>query len=232
MDALFHPMETAVTDGDTALFIQLLNHPEYRSQLSSTMLGHDCLNSAIMLGREKIVQALINLPLSVFNWTRVPLADQGALTYLSRAANFGQDDIIRYIIHTGKVSVTERDQKGRTALHYACKSKCDECADILLLHEVDPNERDFQGRTPLFFAAMEGSYEVIVRLLVVHNIDPDVKDHGGRTPFYWAIFYGHNCCALNLRNSGRVDTSILSRAYRDREAVLEAGLPLAFAKNS
>ena len=81
MDVLFHPMETAVTDGDTALFIQLLNHPEYRSELSDTLLGHDCLNSAIMLGQDAIARELINLPLSVFDRTRT-LSHRPAVSFL------------------------------------------------------------------------------------------------------------------------------------------------------
>lgn len=63
-------METAVSDGNTALFIQLLNQPEHRSKLSTTMVGHDCLNMAIMLGRVEIVRALVTLPVEVFDWAR------------------------------------------------------------------------------------------------------------------------------------------------------------------
>jgi ankyrin repeat protein len=80
------------------------------------------------------------------------------------------------------------------------------------MHEgIDPNERDFRGRTPLFLAAMEGSCEVILRLLEIDSVDPDARDHGGKTPFYWAILHGQHAAALFLRDSGGVNTSIMTR---------------------
>ena len=126
------------------------------------------------------------------------------------------------IIYTDKVSVTERERRGRTALHYGCKRKSTALADWLLLHELDPNERDFEGRTPIFFAAMEGIVGVINRLLVIDSVDPDARDYGGKTPFYWAVHYGHNSTALALRSAGRVNTSIVIFPLYDRRAAEES----------
>ncbi|RFN50413.1 ankyrin repeat, ph and sec7 domain containing protein secg [Fusarium flagelliforme] len=219
MDALL----MAVSYGNTPLFIQLLNQPENRSKLPSTILGHDCLNSAILNGHGEIVKILISLPLSEFDWTQVPLADHGALTYLSRAATFDQFEIFKTIVESGKANITERDQKGHTAFHYACASGCLSIVEFLLQQEgVNPNERSNMGRTPLLLAAMEGSEPVTRRLMGINGVDPDARDQEGKTPFYWALVYGHNAVAGILVSSGRVNRGIMARALQDRLAAQQS----------
>ncbi|KAF2182156.1 ankyrin [Zopfia rhizophila CBS 207.26] len=64
---------------------------------------------------------------------------------------------------------------------------------LLLEHEgVDPDSKDYEGRTPLLWAAWSGD-EVVVKLLLANDgVDPDSKDSKyGRTPLSWAAKQGH-----------------------------------------
>ena len=59
----------------------------------------------------------------------------------------------------------------------------------LLEKGADPNARDEDGRTPLYWAAFRGHVEV-VKLLLEHGADPNAEDEAGRTPLHAAMFYG------------------------------------------
>ncbi|KAJ4117549.1 hypothetical protein NW768_010912 [Fusarium equiseti] len=150
-----------------------------------------------MHGHEEIVKALISLPLSVFDFTRAPLENLGAISYLSRAANAQQPAIFETIAVSGKVNITERNGNGTRA---------------------SIQKRDNKNRTPLFFAAMEGSQEVTRRLVGLDRVNSDAQDDDGKTPLYWATFYGHSAVAKILEDSGRVNRSIMARALEDRRA--------------
>jgi len=60
----------------------------------------------------------------------------------------------------------------------------------LLEEGADPNIRDGDGNTPLYFAASKGCAEV-ARLLLEHGADPNAQDKNGETPLHVAAFNGH-----------------------------------------
>lgn len=51
----------------------------------------------------------------------------------------------------------------------------------LLAAGVDPNSKDYDGRTPLHLAAVEGR-QPVVSLLLSHNASTDSVDRFGKTP--------------------------------------------------
>jgi ankyrin repeat protein len=83
--------------------------------------------------------------------------------------------------------VGERDQGGRTALHYAALSNDVTEAKRRLASGDDPNGADHKGFTPLHFAAQEGSLEV-ARLLLDHGAAVDPPNQFGNTPLFTAVF--------------------------------------------
>jgi len=55
----------------------------------------------------------------------------------------------------------------------------------------DINEGDFQGYTPLAWAAHNGHEEAVKVLLERGKADPDERDNDGKTPLLLAAWYGH-----------------------------------------
>jgi ankyrin repeat protein len=64
------PLFLAVSYGNNALFKRLLEKSEQRAKFKDTDIGHDCLNCAIIQDNKEIVKALVELPLSEFDWIR------------------------------------------------------------------------------------------------------------------------------------------------------------------
>ncbi|KAF5323839.1 hypothetical protein D9611_008234 [Ephemerocybe angulata] len=60
---------------------------------------------------------------------------------------------------------------------------------------IDVNAADFNGRTPLSFAARYGHEAIAKLLLAVPGIDVNATDDNGRTPLSFAAKYGHAAVA-------------------------------------
>ncbi|WP_063066472.1 ankyrin repeat domain-containing protein [Nocardia violaceofusca] len=80
--------------------------------------------------------------------------------------------------------MTQLDEFGRTALHYAARdANLDEVEQ--LLDTEDGNLADDQGWTPLHFAANAGAPDVVTRLLGA-GADIDALTDKGMPAIYWA----------------------------------------------
>lgn len=71
---------------------------------------------------------------------------------------------LAYIIEHSK-SLAETDAKGKTLLHYAVLGSADDVIDYLLNQEIDVNQSDYQGETPLFDCARKGKIKIAKKLL-------------------------------------------------------------------
>jgi ankyrin repeat protein len=58
--------------------------------------------------------------------------------------------------------------------------------ELLLKHGADPNARDAQGGTPLYYAARDGCVEVVRILLLRQGADLNARDAEGNTPLHRA----------------------------------------------
>jgi hypothetical protein len=73
--------------------------------------------------------------------------------------------------------------------------------------EVDSNtlRSQYDGQTPLVWAARNGYYGGVNLLLAKDGIGPDLNDRNGRTPLSWAAENGHETIVNLLLETGKVD---------------------------
>ena len=81
-----------------------------------------------------------------------------------------------------------------TGLHIAAYFDLEFIVSSLLAREdVDINSKDEYGRTPLWWAIVEGHDAVVKQLLARKDVDVNPKDsHDSRTPLWWAMVEGHD----------------------------------------
>lgn len=99
---------------------------------------------------------------------------------------------------------------------------------LLKSKEVDPNKKDKNGDTPLFWAAKNGSSPLVNLLLKSERINFDAKDKDGRTALSRAVEKCSGCLgqalasnALDIDNHvGKVDPHIKDNS--DRTAIFWA----------
>jgi ankyrin repeat protein len=72
---------------------------------------------------------------------------------------------------------------------------------LLLNNGVDPNQGDYDRRTPLHLACAEGN-ERVAELLVSFNADVNFRDRWEGTPLKDAIISGHPLVAESLKAKG------------------------------
>lgn len=154
--------------------------------------------------------------------------DVSGHTPLIRAAQCGQDAIVKLLLARNDVDPDFGDKDGRTPLSYAAASGHLEVVKLLLKSgKVYADTRDNFGRTPLSRAAQFG-HEAVVKLLLEKEVDVDFKDGRGQTPLSWAAAKNDHeaVVALLLDNGASIeskdstDQTPLSFAAREgREAV-------------
>ncbi|KAL9572504.1 hypothetical protein ACKAV7_003337 [Fusarium commune] len=212
------PLFRAVSSGNNELFKRLLEQPEQRAQLKDTDIGHDCLNCAIVQDNREIVKALVELPLSEFDWIHHPVASLKAIGHLHTAASLGRFDAFKIMADTGNVEIGGRDPYGKTPLHHASEVGSKEIVEFLVGEGVKPDETDGKGRTPLSYAAETGKNGILRVLLYVDGVGPDSKNLEGKSPFYYAIVSGNDVTADHLKflGGGDVDRNAETKAKEDR----------------
>ncbi|KAF5237668.1 hypothetical protein FANTH_10695 [Fusarium anthophilum] len=202
--------------GNTAVFQALLQQPEHRAQIRDTDMGHDCLNRAIIQGNKESVKALVDLPLSEFDWTKHPVASLKAMGHLHTAARLCRFEVFKILADTGNVDIGRGDPFGMTPLHHASEKGSKAIVEYLLARGVKPDEKDAKGRTPLSYAAEKGKSDVVEALLCAKGVDSDSKDLRGKSPFYYAVLSGKDETADIFRTLGGVDHSVEAKAKVDR----------------
>ena len=96
----------------------------------------------------------------------------------------------RRLIDTGEANVNgDRDQIGRTALHWASFRGHLEISELLTSSGADVNIRDSYGRTALHYASIYGHLE-IVQLLLCQGADISFRTFYGSTALDEASYYG------------------------------------------
>ena len=104
-------------------------------------------------------------------------ADHFGRTALCLAAHHGDSQLVRKLYGSMKPDGRARtDRNSRNALHYAILNQKEEAALSLIEGGIDINAEDFEGRSPLWYAASKGMQRTVESLLVNDKIkDPDLR---------------------------------------------------------
>ncbi|RFU74992.1 ankyrin repeat-containing [Trichoderma arundinaceum] len=97
-------------------------------------------------------------------------------------------------------------------LQMAEQGRVKEAQWLLSQHQIKPDRKDEDGRTPLSLAAGKGHVKIVWLLLARRDVKPDDKDIDGRTPLSHAAGEGHDEVVWLLLTRSDVDMH-----SRDRE---------------
>ncbi|UKZ61580.1 uncharacterized protein TrAtP1_002839 [Trichoderma atroviride] len=112
----------------------------------------------------------------------------------------GKEDIFLLLLEKG-AQLAFKDQWGRGPLSTAMVKRVPDLLPHLLQHpDVDVNERDAVGRTPLMLAIRNGVY--VIKGLQDHGADIDAQDKWGKTALIYAIIRGDDSMVAKLVKSG------------------------------
>lgn len=147
-------------------------------------LGNTPLLEAAQAGRHHIVMVLVKS--KMFNLESLNFSGRHLLSY---AAAHGWEDVVSIVLSEGLLNSKQPDVKGRDALSYAAASLYDPLGVVKKLIEkgLDPDRSDYNGRTPLSYAAENNCREVLAYLLSLPKVSADKSDKKGRAPLSYAV---------------------------------------------
>lgn len=106
--------------------------------------------------------------------------DKAGRTVLHYAAFYGEPGIMKELLKFDAVDKRAMDNNGYTAIYHAIFADAPEKAELLMDAGVTLVAEDAEGRSPLHWAAQQGSIQLVKTLLPLSVID--ARDHRGRTP--------------------------------------------------
>lgn len=130
-------------------------------------------------GQTAIVEYLLGTGLSVND------PDSMGRTLLMNACEGGKFDLVKLLITKHRASVTAKDVKGWTVVHFASRKNPPEMLQYLLDQRADPNVEDEQGNTPLMLAVGQKLLPQST-LLVERKADVNKVNKVGRTALHIA----------------------------------------------
>ena len=102
------------------------------------------------------------------------------------------------------------DGAKRTPLHMAAAYGEAECAKLLIEWGAEMNALDVDGRSPLFFASVNGHFNALATLLEMGFAELDIGDNRGDTALHAAASKGNQPC-LNLLLENAADPDIANK---------------------
>ena len=135
--------------------------PEYRvREFCNKPLIQDglpALHLASRLGYDDIVELLLQI-------CSVQDTDYRGRTPLHYASEKGHAGVAKMLLKTGRTKIDGKDVDIRTSLHVSADKGHSEIVGLLLQCKANPNLKDTNGRTPLWWAAFNGHAAVVAQL--------------------------------------------------------------------
>uniref|UniRef100_A0A1X7U3A8 Uncharacterized protein n=1 Tax=Amphimedon queenslandica TaxID=400682 RepID=A0A1X7U3A8_AMPQE len=133
----------------------------------------------------------------------------GNTSLLDLSSKHGWLDVTKDLITKYHCNPHERDDNGRTCLHYAALGNhVDMMRYLIDKFHCDPMAADWVwGRTPLHYAARSGSSAAVEYLLSIGKCDPLAKDNEENTPFKLAKHRGDTDTLSVLKKFGAIKSS-------------------------
>jgi uncharacterized protein len=121
--------------------------------------------------------------------------------------------------------LSENDEFGRSAIHYAAANGDTAEVSRLLAGGADPGESDNVGFTPLHFAAQE-QHPAVIGLLLDAGADVQATDRWGNTPLWRAVFTAHGdiSTSATLVAAGADPDTVNSTGVSPRQLAERMGL--------
>jgi len=199
--------------------------------LASPLTGETLLMRAAYLGRDEIVDILLNAGAQINlgdndNSTALIYAMQGrqdstALKLLEKGANFNFDfgvfsllgwaiqqqlpKVVNYLLDQGvdPNTIVHGEPVLITAIAYSHGIL--EIITSLLNHGADPNLPGLIGFTPLIEAITTGQDNEVIDLLLKYGANINARDHDGQTALFYAIQRGDNSSTVEfLKERGAI----------------------------
>ncbi|ETN66368.1 hypothetical protein AND_001843 [Anopheles darlingi] len=155
--------------------------------------GMNAIHLAADLGHVACLQVLLAAPGADPN-IRIGIREKES-TALHLAADEGNSECVALLLERG-AEARLKNHRGFTPLHLASRTSSLECVELLLrLGSADPNEEDFDMRTPLHTAIgrSESAFHII-EALICWGADVNRKDVFGFTPLHLAALDGLAHC--------------------------------------
>lgn len=173
------------------------------------------------------------------------IKDQHKRTPLSWAAGNGHADVVSILLSTAETDANTPDAYFQTPLCWAAGNSLrsssripwgppkpsyareSATADYLLIvklllstKDIQPDQRNLRGETPLAVAASEGAESIVEELLHTRKVDPSSRDRFGQVPLIAAARNGH--LGIFKRLIGIEGVEADARSHRGHSALLAA----------
>ncbi|XP_041533649.1 ankyrin repeat domain-containing protein 7-like [Microtus oregoni] len=133
----------------------------------------------------------------------------------------GRSKVMMRLLSKKKFHVNDKDERNRTALHFACFYGHLHLVNFLLHNKCNVNALDDQKCTPLMKAVQ--SWETkIVSVLLDNKADPNIKDSKGETALHQAVY-------VNKPEIATIATSLLEFGGNIEETTKDGFTPLLLA---
>lgn len=198
------PLSFAAKNGNAALVRLLLDFPGINVNEEDTKHNPPILFAVYSKSLDTVKNFLTVKGLKI-NLNRVGfLAPHSFASPLCMASDYSDPDIAKLLLGCPSIDVDQRCARFRSSLHRAVIKGSEDTVKSLLACGANPNARDENDLTPLYFATEKGSAR-LVDLLLEAGADPNYRAPNWCQPFNIADKLGHHEVEKSLHHCDRFD---------------------------
>ncbi|XP_046550205.1 26S proteasome non-ATPase regulatory subunit 10-like, partial [Haliotis rubra] len=187
------PLMVAAQEGNCRMFDFLISRGANMQEVDNN--GNNVLHWACKGGHVDMLECVLRQYGIFKNVQTSPLI---------QAVRTGNRDVIEFLVSTGS-NVSQVDQFGNTALHWACTGRHVAMVKYLVSQgSVDVNSRNRDGRTALMGAALKGNRNVF-EFLVNMGANESHVDDDGHNILHLASSYGRMEMVRHILSQNLVD---------------------------